>query len=269
MKRGITILFCTLIFLNLISGAETSDTLLSPEEVSVIVDGEAPIIQISSPKNITYSNVNPILVNYTVIDITLDLVWYSLTYRNITSTLFNHTIYSYSSAMRPFFNSQWNFINNRINAGISGTFLFNLEDENYRLKIYANDSFNRISFSEVYFSINNSGDYCENGICNPNEDCSNCPQDCGECPSDTSSSGSNSIPSTTDTLPKNKSTQETKPSTPKEKTSETSQEPFQKIIELKKNPAIIIPGFITLLIAIIIFYLILKNRHQTKSKKGH
>jgi len=69
-----------LLFIGLASG-EFHGGSLSPAEstdVSVSVDGEAPEIMIHSPLNITYNNATPILVNYTINDITHDSTWYWL-----------------------------------------------------------------------------------------------------------------------------------------------------------------------------------------------
>jgi len=133
---------------------------LSPSEgtdVEVTVDGEFPVINILSPKNTTYNNATPLLVNYTVFDLTLDSVWYSL--------------------------------NGGKNLSVSGLFNLELAEGDYVLRIYANDSFNRVNFSEVSFSINNSAAFCGNGVCDAGEDCNSCPEDCGACAQPSSSGG--------------------------------------------------------------------------------
>ncbi|MBU0894754.1 MAG: hypothetical protein KKF48_00635 [Nanoarchaeota archaeon] len=145
MKRGIIILFLLIILTNFSLANQAS---LSPSDVSVVVDSHAPSIEILSPLNQSYALT--ILVNYTVIDPTLDSTWYSL--------------------------------DNQPNLTIFGPFELTLTEGGHHLIIYANDSFSRINFSEVSFNINSSlGPYCGNNNCDTNENCSNCPSDCGEC----------------------------------------------------------------------------------------
>lgn len=124
-------------------------------DINVVVDGDAPIIRIFSPKNINYEANIDILVNYSVIDQSLNSVWYSLNGGN--------------------------------NISINGNFFLNLAEGNYLLKIYANDSFGRNNFSEVSFSVNNSLLFCGDNTCSSNigESCNNCPGDCGVCTSGT------------------------------------------------------------------------------------
>ena len=155
------ILLSLIFFLIPFSQAQQS---LSPSEQSdirIVIDGESPIVNIINPKNTVYNNVTPLLVNYTILDIALDSIWYS--------------------------------INDQENVTIFAPFYISLPEGNYALKIYANDSANRINFSEVNFIINNSAPSCGNAICNIEESCSNCPTDCGQCQSQgTGSSGSSS-----------------------------------------------------------------------------
>mgnify|MGYP001572682286 CR=1 FL=1 len=121
MKRYILILTIFII------SAVTSQHSLSPSEktgVFLLVDNEAPIILIHSPQPIAYNNASPLLVNFTVIEPSLDSIWYSLNSEN--------------------------------NISISSQFYLSLPEGDYNLKIYANDSRNRQNYSEVNFIINNS-----------------------------------------------------------------------------------------------------------------
>lgn len=130
-------------------------------DINVVVDGDAPIIRIFSPKNINYGANMDILVNYSVIDQSLNSVWYSLNGEN--------------------------------NISINGNFFLNLAEGNYLLRIYANDSFGRNNFSEVSFSVNNSLLFCGDNTCSSNigESCNTCSQDCGTCnPPGSSGTGS-------------------------------------------------------------------------------
>ncbi|MDO8508712.1 MAG: hypothetical protein Q7S27_03435 [Nanoarchaeota archaeon] len=100
---------------------------LSPSEktgIFILVDKDAPQVSITSPQNISYNNKTLLLVNYTIIEHTLDTIWYSL--------------------------------NNDENLSISSPFYLSLPEGLYNLKIYANDSFKRTNFSEINFIINNS-----------------------------------------------------------------------------------------------------------------
>lgn len=112
-----------IVFLLLISLASAQQS-LSPSErtgVFILVDNNYPIINIISPITTTYPNSAQILVNYTIIEHSLDSVWYSL--------------------------------NDKENISISSHFYLSLNEGNYALKIYANDSFGRVNFSEVQFNV--------------------------------------------------------------------------------------------------------------------
>lgn len=149
MKSSI-ILLIIIFFLAATQAAQKS---LSPSEntgIKILVDNSPPIIEIISPKNITYNNATSLLINFTIIEYSLDSIWYSL--------------------------------NSQRNITISNPFYLNLPEGPYTLIIYANDSRNRINSSKVYFSINNSIPSCSDGICSINENCNLCPQDCGSCP---------------------------------------------------------------------------------------
>ena len=103
----------------------TPNLQLSPikqTNVLVVIDNDFPTVYIHSPTNITYNQTN-ILINYTIIDQTLDSVWYSL--------------------------------NNEKNITIHGPFYINTSENNYTITIYANDSLNRINYSTIFFSITN------------------------------------------------------------------------------------------------------------------
>ena len=148
MKRGITLLFFIVLFLKFIS--VSSSAALSPTDASVIIDTKPPVITILNPLNLTYNNATPLLVNYTIFDLTLDSTWYSL--------------------------------NSQPNISITSPFSLSLAEGNYHLVIYANDSANRINFSEVNFNMNASAaTFCGDTTCNTGEDCSSCPTDCGVC----------------------------------------------------------------------------------------
>jgi len=141
-----------LLFIGLASG-ELTESSLSPVEstdVAVSVDGGAPEVIIHSPLNITYNNATPILVNYTVNDITHDSTWY--------------------------------WVDNGMNISTNESFFLDLAEGEYQLRIYANDSLGRINFSEVFFSVNNSIIFCGNNQCDVSESCSSCEVDCGVCP---------------------------------------------------------------------------------------
>jgi len=151
MRKGFILLglFFILFFVSVVSAQEG----LSPSgqsDVSVIVDGDTPTVNILSPENITYNNATSILFNFSIFDLTLDSVWYSL--------------------------------NSADNVSYSGEFSLGLPEGDYHLIVYANDSLNKISFSEVHFSINNSVSFCGNGFCGLEETCSSCSIDCGICP---------------------------------------------------------------------------------------
>jgi len=142
-------LFFLVLFLNFVSSGEAS---LSPSDVSVVVDTHAPEIIILSPLNATYNSAEPILANYSVFDPTLESIWYSINSGvNITPPL--------------------------------GIFYLELGEGLQHLIIYANDSFGRLNFSEIYFTTEYVfPSFCSDGTCNSDEDCDNCPEDCGECP---------------------------------------------------------------------------------------
>ncbi|MFH1585845.1 MAG: hypothetical protein ABIB79_03695 [archaeon] len=150
MKR--VILICLLLGFSLLF-VFINRTSLAPSEqtdVSVNVDALPPIINIITPQEINYNNATPTFINYTIQDLSHDSTWYSL--------------------------------NEGPNIAITGYFYLNLAEGNYNLKVYANDSFGRINFSEVQFTVNNSLPYCGNDYCDLTEDCSSCPEDCGNCP---------------------------------------------------------------------------------------
>ncbi|MFH1425272.1 MAG: hypothetical protein ABIG28_00895 [archaeon] len=153
--RKIDVLFLVLFFVSfgLVCVVAEEESALSPSagtDVSVAVDGSAPIVNIISPENgKVYSNMTLVFVDYSIDDISFDSAWYSL--------------------------------GNGINKSTSGPFYLELDEGNYLLRIYANDSFNRINFSEVSFNVSGSVPYCGDLDCNNGEDCSNCETDCGVC----------------------------------------------------------------------------------------
>jgi len=141
-----------LLILLLSSLASASEKALSPGEqtsVSVPIDGDSPIIKIINPQNIPYNNLTSILVNFTVIDLSLNSIWYTL--------------------------------NNNPNTTITSPFYLNLSEGPYILRIYANDSLGRTNYSEISFEVNNSIPACGDGLCDSAESCSICPNDCGSC----------------------------------------------------------------------------------------
>ncbi len=160
LKRG-TIILIIFLSLNFVLAEQTS---LSPSDASVTVDTSAPIVQIINPQNTTYSSSSQIFVNYSIFDPTLDSIWYSL--------------------------------DSGTNTSISNPFYLSLTEKDYHLVIYANDSFNRMNFSEISFSVEDIDPFCGDGTCDDNEDCSDCEEDCGECPPDDDggSSGGSSTP---------------------------------------------------------------------------
>lgn len=153
MRRGRIILLFVLFSLVSTGLVLAGSGSLSPIDVGVTVqDNGFPRITILTPQNTSYNNATPLLVNYTIIEPTLDSIWYSL--------------------------------NSQPNITITGPFSLSFAEGSYNLKIYANDSINRINSSEVSFFMNASlAPFCGDTICNfPTEDCSVCPTDCGSCP---------------------------------------------------------------------------------------
>lgn len=164
IKRGaiqpIKFLFLAILSIALVTTIASSAN-LSPEEqtdVSIPVDNDSPIIEIHSPQNTTYNNFSQILINFTITDLTLNTIWYSL--------------------------------NHEQNITISSPFYLNFSENNYILTLYANDSLNRISSEEVSFLVSNSIIPCGDAICSSQESCSSCQQDCGSCPQPPGDGGS-------------------------------------------------------------------------------
>jgi len=147
--KWVIVLFFVLIFVSVVYAESDSLSPFGESDVSIVVDNSAPIVVIFSPKNITYNNATLVFVNYSVVDISLDSVWYSL--------------------------------NEGSNISVSEPFYLNLAEGDYLLRIYANDSLNRVNFSEVSFSVDNSVVFCGNDFCAVEEDCSTCAADCGVC----------------------------------------------------------------------------------------
>lgn len=137
---------------------------LSPSQgtdVDITIDGDFPLITILNPQPTTYSNFTPLLVDFTVDDLTLDKIWYTLD-------------------------------NGTTNITITIPFNLELAEDNYTIIIYANDSFSRTNSSQVNFNINNSIPFCGNSICDGGESCSSCSSDCGTCPAPPSGGGGGS-----------------------------------------------------------------------------
>ncbi len=120
MKKKAVIIF---FIISLISAQEY----YSPEEktgIFILVDNTPPIIIIHSPQERDYDNSHELLVNFTIIDPSLDTIWYSL--------------------------------NGEKNITIESYFYLSLPIGSYNIKIYANDTKNRRNFSETNFKISNS-----------------------------------------------------------------------------------------------------------------
>ncbi len=227
-----------LIFISFIA-ISTSQESLSPSEKSdivVAVDGEYPIIIILNPENISYNNATPILLNYTIMEISLDSIWYSL--------------------------------NNQQNITISAPIYLSLPEGDYFLRLYANDSFNRVNFSEIQFNVNNSIPSCGDAICDIEESCSNCPIDCGQCPSqDKGSSGGASASSE---IPEIKKINETQPlsgeniSYDEEKKSNISSGKIPEIIKINYQTLFYL--IISIIILIIVIFIII---HKPKKKEKY
>lgn len=230
-----------LLLINIVSSAE-----LSPSEQSnfrIAVDGDSPIINIINPKNTTYSNQVPLLVNYTVFDSTLDSTWYSL--------------------------------NNEKNISISNPFYLALQEGNYKLRIYANDSFNRINFSEVSFRINNSVPFCGDYSCNLNENCNSCPFDCGSCPSSAPGTGSGGggflakpgTPSSNETSKEKPKSTRTLNESEKPSEQNITEIPFIRT-KFSYTSLIVILGIVIILIVILIWiFLYLKTKEKKKGRR--
>jgi len=220
-------LFALLLLINIGSSAQ-----LSPSEQSnfrIAVDGDSPIINIISPKNTIYSNQTPLLVNYTIFDITLDSAWYSL--------------------------------NNEKNTSISDLFYLVLQEGNYNLRIYANDSSNRINFSEVSFRINNSIPLCGDAGCNSGEDCIACPADCGSCPSSVPGAGSGGgFPAKSGVPSSNKTLEESEPVQIPDESDKTAEQNIIEIIPTRiRFPYTSQIVILTIAVILIIFYYITKD----------
>lgn len=120
MKKALILLF--IIFSIFAVSAQKSFSPSEESNVYLVVDGEAPIVTIIEPKNITYT-ASEILLNYTIQEVLLDSVWYSL--------------------------------NNGANISIPGPVFLSLQAGEYILTLYANDTLGRINSSKVRFTIVN------------------------------------------------------------------------------------------------------------------
>jgi len=156
--RRVIVLFFVMIFVSVVYAESDSLSPFGESDVSIVIDNSAPIVSIFSPENIIYNNASLILVNYSVIDISLDSVWYSL--------------------------------NEGSNISVLEPFYLDLAEGDYLLRIYANDSLNRVNFSEVFFSVDNSVVFCGNDFCAVDENCVSCSVDCGICTPPPPSEGS-------------------------------------------------------------------------------
>ena len=230
------ILLSLILFLIPFSQAEQSLSPSGQSDIRIVVDGEPPVVNIINPKNTVYNNATPLLVNYTIFDVTHDSTWYS--------------------------------INNQENITISAPFYINLPEGNYLLVIHANDSFNRINFSEVNFTINNSAPFCGNAVCNIGESCSNCPIDCSQCPSQGGSSSGGASGTQPSTIPENK-INETEPLSGRDISYEEKERiPSGKIQEKIKTNYQTLFYISSILILVIIIFIILKNKKRRKHHKN-
>jgi hypothetical protein len=160
MKIKWVVLFVLLVFAVNVDAQRESLSPSAGSDVSVVVDNNPPIVILDNPKKIMYNNATPIPVDYTIQDVSHDSTWY--------------------------------WLNDGINVSVGGNFTLDLAEGNYTLRIYANDSFNRMNFAEVNFSVNNSIVYCGNNACDGIESCSSCTVDCGACMEEPPSSSSSS-----------------------------------------------------------------------------
>lgn len=231
--------FIVIFFLQIVSSAQLSPSAQS--NFRIAVDGDAPIINIISPKNTIYNNQTPLLVNYTVFDPTLDSIWYSLNSQN--------------------------------NISLFSLFYLNLPEGSYNLTIYANDSFNRVNFSEVSFKINNSASFCGDSICSSGEDCNSCSTDCGSCiptPGAGGGGGGGGFPKKSNISSINETPEEKPKTTPVQNESEKPAE--QNITEITPIKArftytYLIIILIILLILIILILLYYKHKRLKTNKK--
>ena len=242
MKKKI-ILFLILVSINLVLAEQKSLSPSGQSNISIAIDSDFPVVEILSPQNTTYNNQIPILVNFTIIELTLDTIWYSLNYiENI-------------SILLPFY--------------------LNLSEDSYILTIYANDSLNRINFSEVVFTINNTAITCGDSICSSQESCSFCSEDCGACPSSGTGGngdgggGTGTIPSPEEieipetTVPEAQLTDKSKENQTQEKPKipKTSEKEIRRI-----NYTFLMVFSILLLLIIISIAIYLKTKRKKKSE---
>jgi hypothetical protein len=201
--KTITYILLFLITLSMVSASEHK---LSPSEgtdVSVTVDNDFPSVIIVSPINANYNSANPLLINFTIIDNSPESSWYSL--------------------------------NGQPNITMSSPFFLNLAEGSYNIIIYAEDTLNRINYTQISFTLDNSLSFCNNLLCDISETCSTCPTDCGPCQNTQSNDGGGSGGGTISTENSNKQIEENS-SNIKENLSEESK-PENKIISDKEtNP---------------------------------
>lgn len=103
----------------------TGKQIYGESNISIVVDAGGPLIIIFSPRAKFYHNTTPINLTYYVSDISgIDRVWYN--------------------------------INNGTNITLTGNTTFNINEGNYTLYLYANDSLGNLNSSSVNFFVNNS-----------------------------------------------------------------------------------------------------------------
>ena len=152
---GRKLIFFVLIFF-LISFAHADQVVES--NVSVVIDGAPPFIEIFNPMNMNYRNDTFLMVDYNVSDQSaIDSVWYWLnggTNKSIAKSNFSKAFY------------------------------LDLAEDSYILRIYANDSFGFLDFSEVSFTVDNFLSYCGDGRKNQDsEQCDGADLNAGTCAS--------------------------------------------------------------------------------------
>ncbi len=113
-------------------GYKNPNVVYSAMNITVIIDGDIPQLEIIEPLNRTYRNYSGVELNYSVYDAHLRSVWYSIN-NGANVSIFNY----YSS-------------NSILNQTL------NLSTGSYFLQLFANDSYGREVNDSVYFSVNNS-----------------------------------------------------------------------------------------------------------------
>ncbi len=140
--------FCLSVFC-FAAADEGSFSPIENSEVKAVVDLDSPVVHILSPGNLTYSSGLEIAVEIFVEDLTTDNIWYYL-----------------DSGGQELY---------------TGRKTYNLSGGEHHLKVFANDSFGRVGFAEVYFYVGSSLQGCGDFVCSFGESCNSCGVDCGAC----------------------------------------------------------------------------------------